>query len=146
MNSETLHPMVVHFPIALLLAALATETLGLALNTPSWHQISLWNLVVGTLGALAAVVTGGIASGVAEQVSAESLRVQQIHEVLGCLVLLLAALVSGWHMAAGEKMTRVQRWRAWWLLALTCAVTAAAGHFGGLLVYKFGVVCPQPLP
>lgn len=142
MNSYTLHPMMVHFPIAMLLAALATETLGLLLKTPSWHRISLWNLVVGTLGALAAVVSGGIASGVLEPGSAESMRVQRIHEVLGCLVLLLAALVSGWHMVAGERMTRVHRWRAWYLLALTCGVTAVAGHFGGLLVYKFGVASP----
>lgn len=134
--------MVVHFPIAMLLAALATETLGLLLKTPSWHRISLWNLVVGTLGALAAVVSGGIASGVIEQGSLESMRAQRIHEVLGCAVLLLAALVSGWHMIAGEKMKRSHRWGAWGLLALTCGVTAVAGHFGGLLIYKFGVASP----
>jgi len=141
-NSQTLHPMVVHFPIAMLLAALATETLGLLLKTPSWHRISLWNLVVGTLGALAAVVSGGIASGVLEPGSVESMRAQRIHEVLGCAVLLLAALVSGWHMIAGERMTRAHRWRAWGLLVLTCAVTVAAGHFGGQLVFKYGVASP----
>ena len=55
---ESLHPLVVHFPIALLLSAVGLELLALLLKRPALHRISLWNLCLGTLGAAAAVLTG----------------------------------------------------------------------------------------
>ena len=63
---ESVHPLVVHFPIALLLTAVALDLLAVALKRPGWHRIALWNLAMGTAGAGLAVWSGLRASEVAK--------------------------------------------------------------------------------
>lgn len=141
MPQEVLHPMTVHFPIALLLVALLVETLALAFRRPAWHKITLWNLVLGTWGALAAVVTGGISAAAAGLPPTEAAaRGLEAHSVWGMVSFALAVTVNAWHLAAGQQMKRPARWMAWGLLLLTCAVMTYSGHLGARLVYEHGLV------
>ena len=55
---ESAHPLVVHFPIALLLTAVLLDLAALVLRRPGLHRIALWNLSLGALGAGIAVLTG----------------------------------------------------------------------------------------
>ncbi len=140
MPLEALHPMMVHFPIALLWAALLVETLALAFRKPGWHKITLWNLVLGTWGALAAAVTGGIsAAAVGAPPTQAAARGLEAHSVWGMSAFALAVTVNAWHLAAGQQMKRPARWMAWGLLALTCGVMTYAGHLGARLVYEHGL-------
>lgn len=136
--------MFVHFPIALLLAAFASETLALAFNVPAWRRISLWNLVLGTWGALAAAVTGGISAAAVTQPPG-SRAVLMAHTVGGCLVLGVAGLVTAWRLSAEKQMDARRRWICWALLGVACVLTAYTGHLGGRLVFEFDVVPPQEL-
>ena len=140
MSVELLHPMVVHFPIALLLVSFFCETIALALKIPSWHRLSFWNLIFGMWGALAAVMTGGIASTMTEHYSFQSYGVQQWHEMTGALAFAMTVIVGSWHLAVGKQMKPVSRWIAWGLLGLTCLVMTVAAYLGGRLVYEFKVV------
>ena len=133
--------MVVHFPIALLLVALLVETLALIFRKTAWHRITLWNLVLGTWGALAAVVTGGIsAAAVTGPMALETGKALSAHTVWAMIAFTLAATVNAWHLAAGKQMKRKARWAAWGLLAVTCVVMAFAAHLGARLVYQYGLV------
>ncbi len=139
MPAAVFHPMVVHFPIALLVVALLIETLALILPRAGWHRVALWNLVLGTWGALLAVITGGIAAAGARPVLEESRNVLEMHGTIGTLAFALAAAVNGWHLAAGQQMSRRSRWIAWGFLVLTCGVLAYAAHLGARLVYEYGL-------
>ena len=55
---NNIHPMVVHFPIALLLSAWLLDVLALITKRPRLHQFALCHLMLGVLGAGAAVLTG----------------------------------------------------------------------------------------
>lgn len=140
MSVEILHPMTVHFPIALLLASFVSETVALVFKVPSWHRISFWNLLFGTWGALAAVITGGIAATAARHGSVQSYQTQRGHELVGSLAFAMAVMALSWHLAVGKEMRRTSRWIAWGWLGLTCAVIALASHLGGRLVYEFKVM------
>lgn len=140
MPVETWHPMTVHFPIALLLVAFLVETLALVFTRPAWHRITLWNLVLGAWAALAAAVTGGLAAVMAKHPSWESHAVLAQHSVWGALVFVAAVVVAGWHLAAGQEMSRRARWISWGLLGMTCVMTAFAAHLGAKLVFEYGVI------
>lgn len=140
MPIEVLHPMTVHFPIALLIVAFVVETLALAFRMPAWHRVSFWNLVLGTWGALAAAITGGVAAAVAQPPSWESRTVLNLHSVWGTLAFACAAAIASFHLAAGKEMPRRSRWIAWGLLGVTCGVITFASHLGARLVYEYGVV------
>lgn len=140
MPLEVLHPMTVHFPIALLLVAFLVETLALVLKAPAWHRVAFWNLVLGTWAALAAAVTGGIAAAIAKPPSWESRSVLDLHGFWGALAFAAATTVMAWHLAAGQAMSRQSRWVAWGLLGVTCGIMTFAAHLGARLVYEYGLV------
>ena len=135
---DNLHPITVHFPIALLLAAFAVETLALFLNKPGWHRISLWNLCLGALGAGVAVLAGRMAEETAKH-SYEIGEVMELHEKLGYAVLGLALFTAVVRWFFHDQMGKGARWAVWALLGIACGVMVFSAHLGGRLVYEFGV-------
>ena len=135
---ESLHPLVVHFPIALLLSALAFELAALIAKRPALHRVSLWNLSLGTLGAGAAVLSGLRAEEVAKH-SFEIWRVMELHQRLGITTFILSLMVTAWRWRAHDQLTR--RGRAVTLAAMCAIATTVSlgGYLGGRLVYEFGV-------
>ncbi len=135
---ENFHPLTVHFPIALLMAALLIETLALAFKKSTWHRIALWNLALGTLGAAVAVLTGRQAAATAKH-SFEIHQIMILHERLGYAVLALAVVTVGWRLLKRDALSRRGRWVTWGLLGLACGILAFSAHLGGRMVYEFGV-------
>lgn len=135
---ESLHPILVHFPIALLLAALLVETLALLLRKPALHAVSLWCLGLGALGASAAVISGRQAMAAAKH-SMEIYRIMELHERLGYTVLALAAFAAAWRLLKRDQISRKTRWLLWILLAAACGLMAFGATLGGRMVYEFGV-------
>ena len=135
---ETLPPVFVHFPIALLLAALLIETLALVFQRTAWHRLSLWNLGLGVLGAAAAVLTGRQAMAAAKH-SMQIYRIMELHERLGYGVLALMVLIAGCRLVTRDRISRRMRWLLWLVLAAACGVMAFGAHLGGRMVYEFGV-------
>jgi len=80
---------------------------------------------------LVAAITGGLAAVMAKHPSWESWVVLQHHAIWGgALAFAGAASVAGWHLAAGQEMSRRARWIAWSMLGITCGVTTFAAHLG----------------
>jgi uncharacterized membrane protein len=128
-----LHPVFVHFPIALLIAALAAELLKPRKDGPS--AASGFCLALGTLGALAAALSGWLFAA---------------HDPPGAGLLLERHRWSGVGTAAAACVTSLSAWR--WQrsrdatlalptrlgLALTAALAGLSGHWGGAMVYGEG--------
>ena len=135
---QSLHPLVVHFPIALLLCALGCDVLALLIRRPALHRVALWNLALGALGAVAAVLTGREAEEVAKH-SFEIFQVMERHERLGYDTLTLACLTLGWRLWRRDQLGRRARVGTLILMGLMAASLAYGAHLGGRLVYEFGV-------
>lgn len=58
-----MHIVVIHFPIALMVAAFAAEAFGVARNRPEWRSAARIMLVIGALGAVVAAILGWFAGG-----------------------------------------------------------------------------------
>ena len=58
-----LHVAVIHFPIALIVAAFAAEAFGAIRNRPTWRSAARIMLVLGALGAVVAAALGWFAGG-----------------------------------------------------------------------------------
>lgn len=135
---ESLHPLIVHFPIALLMASLFIEALALLFRKEAWHLASFWTLLLGWAGAVAAVLTGRQAMAVAKH-SMEIHEIMKRHETIGYAVLAAATLLLIWRAVAKDRLSRRPRWAAWFALALTCAGMAYGATLGGEMVYEYGV-------
>ena len=126
-----LHPMIVHFPIALVMVAAAAEGVAAATRDWRWRAVAVVNLRAGAAFAVAAVVAGW---RLASAPGVDATRLLEWHGWLGALAALVAA-------GAAIATWRSERWssRALWTyrFALLLAATgiAVTGHLGGLLVW-----------
>ena len=126
-----LHPLVVHFPIALLLVALVMECATLTGRRQSLREGI--TCVVGT-GAASAIVAavfgwllfdGGTYSG----------QTAAVHKWVGIATAVLAGATAALH-AIARRRAKKSLWTGYRLaLAATCLVLAAAGHLGASLTH-----------
>ncbi len=135
---ESVHPLVVHFPIALLLTALFLDGLALALRRPAIHRVALWNLCLGTLGAAVAVLTGLQAAQIAKHSFAIH-QVMELHRKLGIATLVLGVLIVGWRLFRRDRLTTRDRLLTFVIMLVMAGTLAFGAHLGGRMVYEFGV-------
>ena len=132
-----IHPMLVHFPIALLSAAVLFDALALRWRPDECRVASLYTLVLGLAGALVSVISGSMAEEAVEH-SGVPEGVLELHEKLGFATFWLFAGLLGLHIAewmgwiAERHALRV----AFGLGAVV--VLFVASYYGGSLVYEFG--------
>lgn len=135
---ETVHPLVVHFPIALLMTAIFLDGLALVFKRPGLHRVVLWNLGLGTLGAAVAVLTGLQAARIAKH-SFEIHQVMELHRKLGIATLVIGGLVVGWRLFKRDQLTSRARLLVLLLMLAMAGTLSFGAHLGGRLVYEFGV-------
>ena len=135
---ESVHPLMVHFPIALLLTALLLDVLALVLKRPGLHRVALWNLSLGTMGAAVAVRTGLWAAEIAKH-TFEIHQVMELHRKLGVATLSLGVLVVAWRLWKRDQLGIRARAVTLMLMLFIAGTLGYGAHLGGRLVYEFGV-------
>lgn len=135
---ESVHPLVVHFPIALLMTSIFLDGLALLFKRPGLHRVALWNLALGALGAAVAVWTGLRAAEVAKH-SFEVHQVMELHRKLGIATLVMGGLVVSWRLFKRDRLTTRARLLALFLMLGMAGTLSFGAHLGGRLVYEFGV-------
>lgn len=152
MNLETIHPPVVHFPIALLLLGSGAGLLYLAgVRRAELSILTWWPLRLGWLGAAAAVLTGLLAqSGLPPRAPYTAVLNGHIGSGLALLGVYAVILYRQWLWQARrhrrdpdapEDLLDVPAARGWTaaLLLIGIALVAVSGWLGGELVFTWGV-------
>jgi uncharacterized membrane protein len=140
-----IHPMLVHFPIAFLLAFFALDVAGTVLKKPMCRIVASWLLYMGAVAASLTVWAGFMA--------AESIphggnvhAIMERHEHIGIWVLSLAIGLSLWRMKANTALQGAANGFFLLASALLCLLLGLGADLGGLMVYKYGVaVAAAPL-
>ncbi|MBI4436276.1 MAG: DUF2231 domain-containing protein [Candidatus Omnitrophica bacterium] len=135
---QSVHPLIVHFPIALLIASLLFECLAWVFRIEAWRLTARWCLVAGALGAAASVWSGLRAEAVAKH-SFEIHQVMNLHKKLGISVLATSSALSVWWLVSLKWKIPFQRIVYLILLAGVVSVLGFGAYLGGRLVYEFDV-------
>jgi uncharacterized membrane protein len=140
-----LHPDIVHFPIAFLLAYVLFEILGIILKKEFLSKSAHLFLFLGILGLIAAVLTGNQAKDAAHKLSKTGISISfkaiNEHEDYANITLwFFAALLVLRTMAAIKKKFIGTIKYSFIILALIGAfLVYETGEHGGILVYKHGI-------
>jgi uncharacterized membrane protein len=125
------HPLIVHFPIALVMVAAWAEGVALATHDSRWRTVAVINVRAGALFAFAGAIAGW---RLASTLGIDSSPLVQWHRGLG-----VAATVLTGAAAVATFRTSVGSLRDLWMyrisLASAAIAVAATGHLGGLLVW-----------
>ncbi|HEX5738322.1 MAG TPA: DUF2231 domain-containing protein, partial [Hydrogenophaga sp.] len=94
-----IHPMLIHFPVAALIALVATDAAYLYGGDPFWARAGLWLAGVGALGGWVASVAGLIDLLSVKQI--RRLITAWAHALMAVMMLSMATL--NWQLRLGEE-------------------------------------------
>lgn len=132
-----LHPMIVHFPIALLIIAFLADLAGITLKREFFSRMGLILMVLGTLGVVAAYLSGDFAADGLTEAGPLKLAIED-HEgaaVLTLWIMVITTIVR-LGMVAFRKYSGMVRWIPLALFLVGVASMARTGYYGGELVFK----------
>ncbi len=129
-----LHPLVVHFPIALILLAAAAEGVRAKWDRPQLAKLVTFLLIVGAAGSALASITGWVFAF--ESHPRPSLAwMLSWHRWLGIATAVLGGFSAwiAWKLA--DTPSTGARWCRRLLIWLTAALLVFTAHFGALMVW-----------
>ncbi len=147
---EGMHPLVVHFPIALMIVAPVLMLLAIIFPTRSFGLAALVVMVLGVASAWVATNTGEAALGVVEMEADEAWELAEVHEELThfarniftlltiayAIILFTAAKSEKKWLRVGAPLLLLLLW------APALNILANAAHSGGELVHRYGAKAP----
>jgi uncharacterized membrane protein len=125
-----LHPLLVHFPIALVLVAAVVELVSLTARCPEWHLVGVANIRAGAAFAVASACAGWILASSRIVEASPTLEWHRWLGGAGAIAAVAAALATA-EMDRAPRRLWLYRIALFWAAALV----AVAGHFGALLVW-----------
>lgn len=144
---QNIHPLVVHFPLALLPAAVLFYLLSRFFRNGMLANIAFCSLLLGALSAAAATGTGLYAEpGVMVSFSVRNTLLKS-HETLMLITLGLSIGLALWASVARPFPER-GRWLFLLLLLVMTVLMVKGADYGGRMVYDYnagGNACGQPI-
>jgi uncharacterized membrane protein len=140
-----LHPKIVHFPIALLMTYGFLEIIGAIFRNDTFSKAAYCVLILGVIGAVAAVLTGNQAGSAAELLSAKDAAIPlgaiSEHETYANISLWFFAgiLVIRTYFVVKKKFRGAVKFLFVVLALIGSYFILEAGLKGGELVFKHGV-------
>ncbi len=136
-DTSHLHPMIIHFPIALLLVGFLAEVVGFILKKEFFTKAAFYLLILGTLGVVAAYITGDIAGdGVSETGQLKNALETHEHAAQLTLWLMVGAAIIRIALVWMKKFDGVFKYVALVLFLAGTLSVVRTGYYGGELVYK----------
>jgi uncharacterized membrane protein len=144
---QNYHPLLVHFPIAFIYGASLMYFLAWITASEKLQWTALWMLMLGALGAAAALISGFYAAP--GLMISESVRQELLshHKHLMIAASILTGALTIWALASRPMPTRFRVLFMAALIALM-ALIAAGADLGGEMVFAYnaaGSACPQPI-
>ena len=92
---DTIHPIVVHFVIAMALIAFVFDLIGVLWRKPALFEVSFWNLLFATGAIFVAIIFGQVEAGLASPYGAAR-DILDIHTTIGWSLAGILSLLTGW--------------------------------------------------
>ena len=99
---DVIHPIVVHFVIAMALISVVFDLVGVFTRRRNLFEVSFWNLVVATVAIFVAIIFGQIEAGLANPYGA-SRDILNYHSTIGWSLAGVLGLLTGWRYVVRQK-------------------------------------------
>jgi uncharacterized membrane protein len=137
-DTAHLHPVVVHFPIALIIVGFIADVLSLFFKSEKClSRTGFYLMVIGSLAALTAWATGHLFTD--DPAGDEVLKILEKHET-GALITIIIMIIGASlrvYLVANKKEETNLKWIVFGLYFLGTVTVIFTGFMGGTMVYKF---------
>lgn len=133
------HGAITHFPVAMLIAAVAFEIGAPLFRKPEWRVVSFWLLVVGVAGAVPSLISGWITGNQFYGSVPNPPFIFVRHRLAAFITSGLALLLLLWRVSVKDKLTGTPLALSIVLTVIVGAMVGGTGYLGGLMTMGGGV-------
>ncbi|QNJ26674.1 uncharacterized conserved membrane protein (DUF2231) [Synechococcus sp. SYN20] len=135
---DVIHPIVVHFVIAMALITVVFDLIGVLTRQRNLFEVSFWNLLVATVAIFVAIIFGQIEAGLATPYGA-SRDILNYHSTLGWSLAAILSLLTGWRYVARQKDPTVLPRGFLIIDAVLAVLVFCQVYLGDKLVWVYGL-------
>jgi len=132
------HPMIVHFPVALIITGFFAEVMSLFFNKkePCLSKLGFYLMILGTLAAVAGYLTGEFFTNEMSGAAGELKEKHELFAKITMFVMIAASLIRIFLMWKKKEKGQM-KWVVFALYFIATGTVGYAGFLGGSLVYNF---------
>jgi len=135
---DTIHPIVVHFVIAMVLFSVFCDVVGYFSKNTRLFEVSWWNLFFATISIFVAVIFGQIEAGLAEPYAAVA-PVLNLHTLLGWSLSVIIASITAWRYILRSHNPQAISVAFLGVEVLLSGLVFVQVYLGDLLVWVYGL-------
>ncbi len=135
---DTIHPIVVHFVIAMVLFSTLCDGIGYFTRNPRLYEVSWWNLFLATISIFIAIIFGQIEAGLAEPYTAAAATLN-LHTLLGWSLSGIIAAVTAWRYVLRSRDPKTLPLPFWGIALLLTGLVVVQVYLGDVLVWVYGL-------
>lgn len=135
---DVIHPIVVHFVIAMALISVVFDLLGVFTKRRNLFEVSFWNLVVATVAIFVAIIFGQVEAGLANPYGA-SRDILNYHSTIGWSLSGVLGLLTGWRYVVRQKDPTSLPSGFLVIDAVLAALVFCQVYLGDMLVWVYGL-------
>ncbi|MFZ9973783.1 MAG: DUF2231 domain-containing protein [Vulcanococcus sp.] len=135
---DVIHPIVVHFVIAMALISVVFDLVGVVTKRQNLFEVSFWNLLVATVAIFVAIIFGQVEAGLANPYGA-SRDILNIHSTIGWSLAGVLAVLTGWRYVVRQKDPTVLPAGFLVVDGLLAALVFTHVYLGDKLVWVYGL-------
>jgi len=132
-----IHPILVHFTIALFSLSVLFDILGKLTKKEGFHAAAWFNLLFGSLSVIATVIFGKIAESGAPHTDTGH-ELIEIHETIGFIVMGIILILAIWRIILKGKLPLKGLVIYLVVAVLGVGLMFVGGYYGGEMVYTHG--------
>nr|WP_199309065.1 DUF2231 domain-containing protein [Nodosilinea sp. FACHB-13] len=135
---DTIHPIVVHFVIAMVLFAVLCDLIGYLTKNTRLFEVGWWNMVFATVSIFIAIIFGQIEAGLAEPYAA-AVNDLNLHTLIGWSLSGIIAVLTGWRYIIRIRTPDQLPMPYLGLNVLLTAIVFFQVYLGDKLVWVYGL-------
>ncbi|CAI8173501.1 MAG: Uncharacterised protein [Prochlorococcus marinus str. MIT 9215] len=135
---DTIHPIVVHFVIAMALISVLFDWIGVFTKRSSLFEVSFWNLLVATMAIFIAIIFGQVEAGLANPYGA-SRDILNYHSTIGWSLAGVLAVLTSWRYVARQKDPNILPKGFLILDGILAALVFTQVYLGNKLIWVYGL-------
>ena len=135
---DTIHPIVVHFVIAMALVAFVYDLVGVLARRPALFEVSFWNLLFATGSIYVAIIFGQVEAGLANPYG-EARTILELHTTIGWSLAGVLSLLTGWRYVLRSRDPQTLPLPFLGAGALASAVIVVQIVLGDKLIWIYGL-------
>ena len=135
---DTMHPIVVHFVIAMVLFSVLCDAIAYFTRNVRLYEVSWWNLCFATVSIFIAVIFGQVEAGLAEPYAAAEPTLN-LHTLIGWSLSGIIAAMTAWRYVLRSRDPKTLPTPFLGVGALLVVLVFFQVYLGDLLVWVYGL-------